>query len=377
MPVAFDARFVNDQYHGIGRHAYNLIESLTRLDPDQEYQVYYDPSRANSRFDFARLRVRDNVRLVATRIPILLPTEQLIWPRILNAARVRLFHSPYVTVPLLACRPVMTVHDLIFERFPHYMPQRGMRAFYRAMTAISLARSRLVLTVSESSARDIHQYYSVGHRKLRVIGNGVDPAFRADLPSSALEAVRARYRLPEKFALAVGAGRPHKNLGVLIDALARIEPTVLPAVVIAGSHDTRFPDEVSERMARLGVASRVVRPGAVREEDLPALYALASVLVFPSIVEGFGLPMLEAMACGTVVAASSAPSVREIAGDAAVFFDPHKADELAACVRGLMLDGDVRARQRERGLTHAAMFTWDRVATAALEGYATVLGSPN
>src|SRR5438067_3712798 len=158
--VAFDARYVSDRYHGIGRHAYNLLEALTRLDPSRRYVVYYHPSYPNHRFDLQALGRRPNVELQAIRLPLYLPTEQLVWAMVLAKARVGLFHSPYIALPLLApVRQIMTVHDLIFEHFPEYMPRRRLRGFYRALTAAGARRATAIFTVSETTRRELEAHY--------------------------------------------------------------------------------------------------------------------------------------------------------------------------------------------------------------------------
>ena len=169
--VAFDARYVSDRYHGIGRHAYNALEALTRLDLDRQYLIYYHPGYPNGRFDLGRLGERPNVELRPIRLPLYLPSEQLMWPVMLARARATLFHSPYVALPLLApATLVMTVHDLIFERFPEYMPRRRLRTFYRGLTAMAARRAAAILTVSDAFRRYLVAYFRVVLVKVNVVG---------------------------------------------------------------------------------------------------------------------------------------------------------------------------------------------------------------
>jgi glycosyltransferase involved in cell wall biosynthesis len=372
--IAFDARYVNDRYHGIGRHAYNVLEALTRLDPGRRYLVYYHPFYPNHRFDLRTLGQRTNVELRPIRLPLFLPTEQLVWAAVLAKAGVTIFHSPYIALPLLArVRLVMTVHDLIFERFPEYMPRRWLRGFYRALMACSTRRAAAIFTVSETTRRHLEAYYRPAADKVHVIGNAVDAAFRCVEDSARLAAVRARYRLPERFVLTIGAGRPHKNVETLVDAFGCLDPSVAPALVIAGQHDPRFEDGVGTRVRTRRLEERVFRPGGIREADLPALYSLAEVFVFPSLAEGFGLPPLEAMACGTPVLASDAASISEVVGDAALRFPARDAGHLAAQLRLLLSNGALRADLSRRGLVRAQCFSWDDVARATLAAYAVVL----
>jgi glycosyltransferase involved in cell wall biosynthesis len=372
--IGFDARFINDRYHGIGRHAFNLLEALTRLD-QRRYVAYYCPSLTNTRFDLRMLATRPNVTLQAIDLPLYSPREQLFWPAQLAADGITLFHSPYVALPLLSSVPLlMTIHDVIFERFPEYMPHGALRHFYAAQTQLSVRRASGILTVSNATRIEAKQFYPKATSKMHVIGGAVDAGFHPERGPEALAEVRTRYALPERFILTVGAGRPHKNVATVVDALARIDPAYAPALVVVGEADRRFPDEVAERAQANRVSSRIFRLGLVREEDLPALYSLADVFVFPSLVEGFGLPPLEAMACGTPVIASNASSIPEVVADAALDFDPLDAAQLARRLLRVLSDGNLRAVLVERGFRRAALLTWDRVAQRTRAVYDGMLG---
>jgi glycosyltransferase involved in cell wall biosynthesis len=374
--VAFDARYVNDRYHGIGRHAYHVFETLTRLDSERRYVAYYHPSYRNTRFNIEVLQERPNVELRPLRLPLYLPSEQFVWPAVLARARVDLFHSPYVMLPFAAhVTEVITVHDLIFERHPEYRPRGYLQKFYGLTTRLSTKRADLVLTVSESTRRDIQKHYRIDPERVHVIGNAVDPIFRREDNPARLAAVRERYELPERFILSLGAGRPHKNLETLVDAFACLDHSLAPALVIGGEVDARFADEVGAHVRAHGIASRVLRPGLIDEGDLPALYTLANVFAFPSLEEGFGLPPLEAMACGTPVVAASSSAVSEVVGNAALMFDPRDARELATRLASALTERGVRNALIQRGLERVGMFTWERVARATLQAYASVESS--
>jgi glycosyltransferase involved in cell wall biosynthesis len=371
--VAFDARYVNDQYHGIGRHAYNLLDALTRLDPDRRYLAYYHPGYRNTRFNMETLRKRSNVELQPIRLPLYLPSEQLVWPILLARARADLFHSPYVVLPLLApIRLIMTIHDLIFERYPEYRPRSHLQRFYHPITQLGTKRADLVLTVSESTSRDVQEYYHVNRASIHAIGNAVDPAFHREFDLARLAAVRKRYSLPDHFILTVGAGRPHKNIETLVEAFARLDPSLAPKLVIGGRLDPHFPDSVSARIHAHGIVSRVVRLDMIREDDLPVVYNLADVFVFPSLIEGFGLPPLEAMACGTPVLASTASAVSEVVGDAALAFDARDPEQLATLLSRALTDIALRTTLSRRGLERVRVFTWERVARETLQAYASI-----
>lgn len=369
LRIGFDGRYINDRYHGIGRVTYSLLAAMLELDGDQRFVLFVHPGYANSRFDLDRLAAHEGVEVVPLRLPLLVPIEQAAWPLLVRRHRLDLVHSPYVVGPLVVGVPVVvTVHDLIFERYPEYTPQRLLRFAYRAMATLSLRRASAVVAVSEATRADVERWYPTTRGRTHVIPNGVSRSFSRVEDPGRLATVRARYGLPPRFVLAVGAGRPHKNFEVLVEA-ARDLGDDGPGVVLASAPDERFPDAVGDRIARYGLEHRVLRIRDVREDDMAALYSLADAFVFPSFVEGFGLPMLEAMAAGTPVVAADASVMPELGGDAVLLFDPSDAAALAAQIRRLAGDPDLRGRLRERGIRRAAEFSWERAARATVELY--------
>jgi glycosyltransferase involved in cell wall biosynthesis len=371
--VAFDARYINDRYHGIGRHAYSVLDALTKLDTGRRYVAFYHPAYPNTRFDLAALAERANLELRAVDLPLYTPREQVMWPRLLAHDAVDIFHSPYVLLPLLApVKSIMTVHDLIFERYPAYRPQGMLRHFYQPVTRMGIRKAKCVFTVSEATSIDMQDFYQVEQARVRVIGNAYDPLFKPVEDPGRVAEVRDRYNLPTHFILTVGAGRPHKNVEVLVDAFAQLVATLdMPELklVAVGELDRRFPDRVGEHIQAHEIEARVIRPGMIHERDLPVVYSMADVFVQPSLVEGFGLPPLEAMACGTPVVTSNAAAVVEVVGDAALTFDGQDAGQLAEFLRRVLLDEALHSALRERGKAHATAFTWERVGRKVLAAY--------
>ncbi len=373
LRVGFDGRYINDRYHGIGRMAYSLMEAMLEEETDVRFVLFVHPGYPNSRFDLTRLTQHERVEVVTLRLPLLIPTEQAIWPLLVRRHRLDLVHSPYVVGPISAGVPVIvTVHDLIFERYPAYTPQRLLRLAYRAMATLSLRRASAVVAVSEATRTDLEHWYPGTRDRTRVIVNGVSRSFSRVEGGERRSEVRKRYRLPSRFVLAVGAGRPHKNFEVVIEAARELRDDGV-AFVLASAPDQRFHDLVGERIARYGLGSQVHRIQDVREEDMAALYALADAFVFPSFVEGFGLPMLEAMAAGTPVIASDASVMPEVGGDAVLLFDPHDPMALAQHVRRLAADPALRDRLLVRGLARAGEFSWERSARATVDLYRSLL----
>jgi glycosyltransferase involved in cell wall biosynthesis len=371
--IGFDARYVTDRYHGIGRVAANLLAALVELD-EVDLVVYALPDGGDTRFDLEALaNANGRVTIRRTRAPLLSPQEQASWPVVLRRDRIDLFHSPFVIGPIVGSTPVVvTAHDLILEEYPASGPGRVARAGYRVLAGASLRRARAVIAISEATARELARWYPATRDRTRVIHNAVDPAFTVPVDEASMKRARARYGLPDRFVLAVGAARPHKNHGTLLQALAMI-PDAAMRLVLVSAPDPRHPDPLASVPADDPLRARILRIPQVAEEDMPAVYRLATVFVFPSLVEGFGLPLLEAFAVGTPVIASDRSAVAEVAGDAALLFAPEDATALAGLLAQAWDDAALRDRLRAAGSERLRAFSWPRAARQTVDLYREVL----
>jgi glycosyltransferase involved in cell wall biosynthesis len=279
-----------------------------------------------------------------------------------------LFHATEHLLPPLHDVPtVLTVHDLIFRRFPqHHKP---LNRWYLNLTLpLYCRRAAHIIAVSEQSKRDVVAAYGVPAEKITVIYEAADARFRPQPPEVVAQA-RARYRLPERYLLSVGTIEPRKNLGRVLAAFERVRAAGLTdALVIVGKRGWLY-DDFFTRLAQSPAKDAVVFPGWVEDADLPALYAGAQALAFPSIFEGFGLPLLEAMGCGTPVVCSNTSSLPEVAGAAALQIDPQDADALADALRRVLTEHDLADELRTRGFAQAARFSWPRTAQETLAIY--------
>ena len=377
MRIGFDARYVDDRYHGVGRYAYQLLEALTRLYPDDRFVVLHNPRRPSTRLDLGKLLARPNVEPWSLPHDVYSTLEQPALALAALRSRLDAFYTPYFPAPLLAPAPiVVTVHDLIFDREPRYQSGRWVRYYYRPMMWLAPRRAAAVVAVSEATAADLQTLYRVSAEKIVVVPEAAGAQFRPVEDPAALAATRARYALPERFVLALGVRRPHKNLPVLLEAFALARERVPHDLVLVGEAHTRYHDEVPETIARLGLAGRVHLTGHAADADLPAIYTLADLFVLPSLVEGFGLPALEAMGCGTPVVASSASSLPEVVGDAGLLADPRDPAALAEAMVTVLRDRDLQARLRARGLARAREFSWERAARQVRVVLARAAGEP-
>jgi len=371
--IGFDARYISDRYHGIGRYAFHLLEAMTAAAPERTFVIFTGRDE-DCRFNWDVLRARPNVELHPGPWPLYRPQTQLAWPFLLRRHQIELFHTPSFEAPLLApCPVIVTVHDLIFDRYPACMPHRWARPYYRLMMTLSTRRARQIVTVSRATALELMHFYRTPPHKIAVIWPGIEPAFAPVADLNRRAAVRQRYGLTAPFALVVGARRPHKNLTRLVEAFASLTPSLPHHLVFAGQADPRFADEARQGVNRhtAALSSRVHFLDWVPEADLPVLYSLADVVVMPSLVEGFGLPALEAMACGTPVIAANASSLPEVVGNAGLLADPHSVRALSESLRAVLTDGVLRRNLAAAGHRRAARFRWTKAARRALRLYET------
>jgi len=308
------------------------------------------------------------------RLRLPLPVETLIGPQ-------DLFHATDFVLPPTShrTRTLLTVHDLSFIRDPQ-SATAGLRRYLNDVVPRSVNKAHHVLADSRATKDDLIELYSTSPDKITVLYSGVDPRFTPEPERGEAERIRQRYKLGHQpFILAVGALHPRKNYSRFIAAFAKIADVsrrmdgrpINHNLVIVGEQGWLF-DSIIADVARLGIRTRVIFPGFADDQDLPALYRAADLFVFPSLYEGFGLPPLEAMACGTPVVTSNVSSLPEVVGDAGMTVDPTDTDALARAMSQVLQDSRLRQQMIERGLARAADFTWQRAARQLCQVYRQV-----
>jgi glycosyltransferase involved in cell wall biosynthesis len=283
-----------------------------------------------------------------------------------------LFHSTeHLLMPLRGVPTVLTVHDLIYKLFPAYHKKLNYWYLNLAMP-LYCRRATAIIAVSQASKRDIVRFYGVDPGKVHVIYEAASSLFRPPSPDR-IRHVRQAYDLPDNFLLHLSTIEPRKNLNRLLDAflpLRRLFPDL--CLILAGSKGW-LTDSFFAKIEADGLTDAVRPLGWVPDQDLPAVIAAARLAVQPSLYEGFGLPILEHMACGQVVAASNASSHPEVGGEAAAYFDPDNVAEMTAVIRRLLTDQDEYQQRRQLGLAQAAQFSWQRTAQETLAVYEGLL----
>jgi glycosyltransferase involved in cell wall biosynthesis len=282
---------------------------------------------------------------------------------------VDVFHSPdFVLPPVRRARTILTVHDLTFMRVPQ-SAFPTVRAYLNQVVPRSVRRADLVLADSQCAKNDLVELLGIPPEKIEVVYAGIEPRFHPFDDRSVLEPVRVRYCLPRRFILTVGTLEPRKNHVRLIEAFARLRREGLK-LVIAGGKGWMY-EEIFAKIEELDLRDEVIFPGFIADEDLPALYNLAELFAYPSLYEGFGIPPLEAMACGTPVVASNTSSLPEVVGQGGLLVSPTDVEALAEAMQRLLDDSALREQLVARGLVQARRFTWRAAAERLLEAYLT------
>ncbi|MEX2260883.1 MAG: glycosyltransferase family 1 protein [Bryobacteraceae bacterium] len=363
--------------HAIGRHLTgnevyirSLLRAFASQDKRNTFIAYVSVGRAQaaawipSRFETRRIAANPFLRL------------GFDLPRKLWQDRPNLVHVQY-TAPLNCPVPVVvSVHDVSFLNHPEYFPP--VRAWQLRQTVSRTVRAATrVLTGSEFSRDSIVRAYGLSKDRVVVVPNAAGPGFRPIRTEDAIGKVFSRWGISGPFILSVGDLQPRKNHIGLISAyeqLVRTHPRIRHHLVMVGK-DTWFGGRVRARAGESAFSDRIHFPGFVSDEDLLQFYNACELFVFPSFYEGFGLPILEAMACGRAVTCSNTSAMPEVADGAAILFDPHSVDEMTATMAGLLLDGELRGHMERLGRQRAAQFTWQRTARKTLEVYYEVAGA--
>jgi glycosyltransferase involved in cell wall biosynthesis len=378
MHVVLDARYIARRQSGVGAYTQRLITGLATIDQRNRYTCLVAAAgpglpvhQANVAASPTRVSFEDHLRGDLWLLGYL--------PFRLRALRADVYHGPAVFLPhvKLGYRTVVTIHDLVSFRFPETVP-RKYSLYMRLMTRLAARSADGIIAVSHATKADLVQTLRVAPDKIVVIHEAVGPEFARPLPPESVDAAVRRYGLARPYCLFVGNLEPRKNLPGLIEAFGEVRRRLGSGgrsvqLVLVGTR-AWLHTGIFRAVEEHGLRDAVVFTDYVPIEDLPALYAGATCFVFPSLYEGFGLPVLEAMAAGAPVIAARAGSIPEVAGDAALLIDARVPGELATAMEAVLTDARLRERLVDRGRARAAMFEWNRVARQTLAVYDTVYG---
>ncbi len=363
MRIGIDARLLAYRQGGTSVYVRNLLQHLPAIAPDDSFVAL--PGRRQPASGATAPNLRDHPLWTPPHHPF----EQWALPLELATAALDLVHSTDFIPPFVrACRSVITVHDLSFLLYPETKTPESLRYYGQIDRAVASADA--IIAVSEATRHDLQRLLNVPPQRVRVVHHGVSPVF-APRPPEAVQAFCRERGLPDTFMLWVGALEPRKNLPALFRAVARATPRLpeaLRTLVLVGIDGWGF-DAAQQEFDRLGLAAQTVMFGPASEQELALLYNAAWVFPFPSLYEGFGLPPLEAMACGAPVLSARVSSMPEVLGDACRYFDPLDSATLATLLVELAADPNLRSDLRSAGLARAAGFRWERTAAETLAVY--------
>ncbi len=365
--IGIDARLTHYTQGGIAQYTQRLIRALAALEPPHEFLILH------SRKDQRNLAVAPLQRRIRCWTPAHHRFERLALALEIAPLRLDLLHSPDFIPPLDGrYRSVITVHDLAFLYYPQFLTSAARR-YYNGQIAAAVARADAIIAVSETTRADLLQLLRVPPQKITVIPEAAGEQFRP-VPPEEVARLRKERSLPKDYILFVGTIEPRKNISGLLRAYAHLRsllPDAPPLVVVGGRG--WLDEEVFTLYEALNLGRWVIWYGPADPADLPPLYSGAAVLCLPSFYEGFGLPPLEAMACGTPVVVSNRSALPEVVGEAGLLVNPDDVGEIAEALRRVLTDSTLAADLRRRSLQRAAQFSWKEVARRTLAVYERVL----
>lgn len=372
MTIAIDIRLLGKQRTGDEMVFFHLTRELVALDRDNQYTLLTDETDAARIADIsARLGLsgKENVRIVSLQTKNRYTWNMWTLPKYLRNHHIDVFHTQYI-IPFFVPKrtKIFThIHDVSFRAFPQLIGWKD-RLFLSLLIPRSIRRSYRILATSEFTKSEIIHYYSVSPDKVSVLCNAVGDDFRRQATSEEVARVRKKYRLPERYLLSVGTLQPRKNIPFLIRAFAqsKLGSEEYSLVLVGNRKAHHFDTEIDRAIEETGIGDRVISPGFIESVDLPALYAAARLFVFPSLYEGFGIPILEALSQGIPVVCSDIPPFREVAPSSALFFDPRSIAGAAEILYNASIDD----KWRERALADAprtlSSFSWKESAKTLL-----------
>lgn len=368
--VGFISYALDRNLSGIGHYSLNLLQGLliagyTPLIINSEKQLLKSVENTNR-----------NIKLYGAEIlPALLTIGQIEISWNVRRRGIKLVHDPTGTIPLGLCaaKKIVTICDAIPFVYPQYSTRLD-RLIYHYWLPTAIRRMDRVITISQQSKSDIQQYLHVDENKITVTSLAARPEFQV-LDDAKIESTIKLFRIERPYIIFVGSVEPRKNLLRLLEAYAELlKWSSRWKLVIVGASNYWKTSPVAEKVEQLGLNGKVIFTGYIPDEDLPSIYNGAELFCFPSLYEGFGLPVFEAMACGVPVITSNCSALPEVAGEAAILVDPQSVDELYTAMRRILSDPQLSAELREKGLERAAQFSWQRTARETIGVYENVLG---
>jgi len=368
--IGIDARKIQD--FGIGTYVRNLVQGLAELDRENQYVLFTGQQRRE-----ALGQLPENFKVVVERSPVYSVRELFALSWRIFRLKLDLYHATHYVLPAVSpCRIVVTIHDIIHLLYPEFLPNRLAFFYAQRMIRRSLVRGDRIIAVSQNTKSDLTDYFDINSRKIQVIYNGVEDSFRQPLPQEALDRWLRNLGIRQPYLLFVGNPKPHKNLDNVLKAYARarqLQKFTAPLVCVGDRGKEEF--KIRQRAAQLGVADDVHLLGHVAQEALQAIYQGATLFLYPTLYEGFGLPVVEAMASGVAVITSNTSALKEIAEGYSHLVNPLDVEAMAEAIAHCMHDEEHRTALAKLGRRRAADFQWKKTAEKTLDTYLSAIRS--
>lgn len=398
--IGIDIRLIGKKQTGSEAVFFNLVKNLVKIDSDNKYFLFTDRNLEKDselKSEIEKLGLKNNFNIVFINAPNRFWWNLWALPNYLRKNPVDIFHTQYIAPFWLSknVKLVLTIHDISFNFFPQFIKKSDL-FFLKTLIPRSLKMAARIIAVSGFTKKEIEKYYHIPGKKIAAIHNGVDfELFNQNIAPEKLEEAKKKYNLPEKFIFYIGTLQPRKNIPVLVEALDILhekykiplspplrkgESVLSPfekgrvgegfSLVIAGNRKAHnFDPKIDEMIKKYDLQASVIFPGWIDEENKPALYKLARCFVFPSLYEGFGIPIIEAMAAGTPVVSSNESCLPEIGRNGAIFANPNNPKEFAQKIHEILSDGNLRENLVKKGQEIAKSYTWQKNAEKTLGIY--------
>lgn len=378
MRIGFDAKRYFANYTGLGNYSRSLIENLVQYHPQNQYQLYTHRRPAEAKHQFPLLPTQVSIKTASS---LLGKINGALWRSFLLSRDLALetpdiYHGLSHEIPmgiqkLKGLKTVVTIHDLIFLRYPQFY-RRSEKAIYTRKFKYSCQHADRIVSVSEQTKRDIVQHFGIAEDKIETIYQSCNPAFLQKIPEKTGQEVKSRYRLPDDFILYVGSFNERKNLLGLIEAFALLRQRLdVPLVMVGGGK--QYKNRVMKRIKQMGLNNRVLIRSDVTNEDLPAVYQLAGLFIYPSIFEGFGIPIIEAISSGIPVITTRGGCFSEAGGSSTHYIDPENPEEMAAAMEAILTDPELAAGMIEDGFKYITKFHGKETSTRLIRLYQNLL----
>lgn len=348
-------------WSGIGRYCTNLIKQFSSMDLRDDLSLITSLDDDNKLNDFPKIKCASKVYGIKEQIEI--PTLSL-------KNKIDLYHFPHFVFPVINYgKTILTIHDLTPLLFPEYFSKTA-RFYMKSLISIAKYRANKIIAVSNNTKHDLIEKFKFPEHKIKVIYNGVEECYRVNKNKEDLNYIKMKYKTGDRFILYVGNIKPHKNIPRLLKALARLSIDI--KLVIVGRKDKAY-DKVFKVIKEEKLQNRVIFTGFVPDDDLINIYNAATVFIYPSLYEGFGLPPLEAMACGTPVITSNVSSLPEVVGNAAITVDPYDIEKIAFSMTEILTNSSLQDKLIKKGKERVNLFSWKKTAIETKKLYEELL----